>query len=153
MTNKPTTPSSPSARSRSLLPQWPQVVAALGDFAVFFLFALAGRSDHNISLSILSLLKTLAPFAVAWFTLSPWLGAHRLRTLSSLGQLWQRVLPVYLLSFSIAILLRSWWYDRPLILSFILVALSFQTVFLTLWRLALALFLRRWVVGPETIAP
>ncbi len=119
------------------------LAAAAGDLFVFFLFVLLGRADHEASLDLPELLKAMVPFALAWFAVAPWLGAYRASSLRSFRRTWTRLLPTWLLCGSLAVLLRMWWYDRPFIVSFVVVALTFQAAMLMAWRLAFALLLRR----------
>jgi hypothetical protein len=84
----------------------------------------------------------MAPFAIAWFAVAPWLGAYRFCTRTPIRRVFLRVLLVWLLCGALAILLRSWWYERPIVPSFAAVALGFQAVLLVGWRIAFVLLVR-----------
>ena len=56
------------------------ILLAVGDFSVFLLFVIFGKSEHDITLSQ-SYIRTVIPFSIAWFTISPLLGAYRFSTI------------------------------------------------------------------------
>src|SRR6185437_16071086 len=58
---------------------WP-LALVVGDFLSFLLFAGAGRESHDEASGLGALSQTLLtalPFLLAWFLVSPWLGAFR----------------------------------------------------------------------------
>ena len=118
------------------------LIAALGDLAVFALFVFAGRVEHGI-VQEAAFWRTAFPFAVVWFALSPWLGAFRASTLTSVRTSAWRVPLIWLLCGIIAVVLRVWLTDRTFQLVFALVAIGVQAVLLLGWRVALSLVSRR----------
>ncbi len=138
MTAKATTP-------RMLQPL--VLVAALGDLAVFALFVFAGRAEHGI-VQEAAFWRTALPFAAVWFALSPWLGAFRTSTLTSVRTSAWRIPLVWLLCGVIAVVLRVWLTDRTFQLTFALVAIGVQAVMLLGWRVALSLVSRRLFASP-----
>ena len=106
------------------------LVAALGDLAVFGIFVFAGRAEHGI-IQDAAFWRTALPFAAVWFLLSPWLGAFRASTLTSLCGLWHGGVPlIWLVCGVIAVVLRAWLTDRTFQLVFAIVAIGVQAVML-----------------------
>ncbi|MBI4202425.1 MAG: DUF3054 domain-containing protein [Chloroflexi bacterium] len=137
----PPTASIPHQGTRLPWKAW--AILALGDFLVFVLFNILGRTDHAIPISPQTTLQGVAPFVLAWFAVAPWLGIYRRSTFTSLRQTWLRMLPVWLVSGMLALLLRIWWYDRPFIFSFAAIALTFQGAMVLGWRLVFLFVARR----------
>ncbi len=117
-------------------------VAALGDLAVFAFFVIAGRAEHGI-IQEAAFWRTALPFAAVWFVLSPWLGAFRISTLTSVRTSAWRIPLIWLLCGIIAVVMRAWLTDRTFQLVFALVAIGVQAVLLFGWRVALSLVSRR----------
>ena len=122
-------------------------VAALGDLAVFAIFVFAGRAEHGI-IQEAAFWRTALPFAAVWFALSPWLGAFRVSTLTSVRASTWRIPLIWLLCGVIAIVLRVWLTDRTFQLVFAIVAIGVQAVMLFGWRVALSLVSRRFFGTP-----
>ncbi|MBI4339901.1 MAG: DUF3054 domain-containing protein [Chloroflexi bacterium] len=120
-----------------------------GDLLVFLLFVVIGRADHKASLSALDVLEGMAPFALAWLLISPWMGAYRPPATSAPRQAWWRILLAALACGAVALLARSWWYGRPMVPSFVAVALAFQSLLLVAWRAAYILVARRGAARPS----
>ena len=118
------------------------LIAALGDLAVFALFVFAGRVEHGI-VQEAAFWRTALPFAVVWFALSPWIGAFRASTLTSVRASAWRIPLIWLLCGVIAVVLRVWLTDRTFQLTFALVAIGVQAVLLLGWRVTLSLVSRR----------
>ena len=117
-------------------------VAALGDLAVFAIFVIAGRAEHGI-IQEAAFWRTALPFAAVWFVMSPWLGAFRVSTLTSVRTSAWRIPLIWLLCGVIAVMLRVWLTDRTFQLAFALVAIGVQAVMLIGWRVALSLVSQR----------
>ena len=118
------------------------LVAALGDLAVFGVFVFAGRAEHGI-IQEAAFWRTALPFAAVWFLLSPWLGAFRASTLTSVRASAWRVPLIWLVCGVIAVVLRAWLTDRTFQLVFAIVAIGVQAVMLFGWRVVLSLVSRR----------
>lgn len=123
------------------------LIAALGDLAVFALFVFAGRAEHGI-IQEAAFWRTALPFAAVWFALSPWLGAFRISTLTSVRASAWRIPLIWLLCGVIAVVLRVWLTDRTFQLTFALVAIGVQAVMLVGWRVAFSLVSRRLFASP-----
>lgn len=117
-------------------------VTVLGDLAVFALFVFAGRAEHGI-VQEAAFWRTALPFAAVWFALSPWLGAFRTSTLTSVRASAWRIPLIWLLCGVIAVVLRVWLTDRTFQLTFALVAIGVQAVMLLGWRVVLSLVGRK----------
>ena len=117
-------------------------VAALGDLAVFAMFVFAGRAEHGI-IQEAAFWRTALPFAAVWFAISPWLGAFRNSTLTSVKASAWRIPLIWLLCGVVAVVLRVWLTDRTFQLTFALVAIGVQAVMLFGWRIALSLVSQR----------
>ena len=117
-------------------------VAALGDLAVFAIFVIAGRAEHGI-IQEAAFWRTALPFAAVWFVMSPWLGAFRVSTLTSVRTSAWRIPLIWLLCGVIAVMLRVWLTDRTFQLAFALVAIGVQAVMLIGWRVVFSLVSQR----------
>ena len=117
-------------------------VAALGDLAVFAIFVIAGRAEHGI-IQEAAFWRTALPFAAVWFVMSPWLGAFRVSTLTSVRTSAWRIPLIWLLCGVIAVVLRVWLTDRTFQLAFALVAIGVQAVMLIGWRVVFSLVSQR----------
>ncbi|MGH2411507.1 MAG: DUF3054 domain-containing protein [Chloroflexota bacterium] len=105
-----------------------------GDGLVFVLFAGLGRDQHGESGGALSVLVTAAPFLVAWFAVSPRLGVFRAGWRRQGFPALRRVAAAWLIAWPVALFLRAALQRRGIPLSFDLVALVANGVFLLVWR-------------------
>ena len=130
--------SKPNTHSKS--PTNRIVILVVGDLVTLLLFAWVGRSSHSLSaLDIRAGLATAAPFVISWFVVTPWFGLFT----AEVSQHWRKLLPRLLVAWAIggplALILRTLWLGRPIpggiIPIFALVALSFTTLFMLIWRL------------------
>ncbi len=112
---------------------------ALGDALAFLLFAVLGLAHHRQPLTTDRVVHAALPFALAWFALAPLLGAFRSPTIDAPKQVLWRVPLCWFVCGVVGLLLRSWLWHRPPVLSFALVALLMTMVLLTAWRVAFAL--------------
>jgi hypothetical protein len=112
---------------------------AIGDTLVFLVFATIGIRSHDEALSVPKILITAAPFIVAWFLVSPFIGAFRRGLELRPGKMVQRTLLAWLACWPVALLLRGLieWKVPPL--SFALVTLITNTLFFLVWRWPFAL--------------
>jgi hypothetical protein len=116
---------------------------AIGDALVFIIFAIIGMRSHKESLTIPSVLQVAAPFAIGWFLVSPFVGAFRRRITNQPGKMSLRTALSWLLAWPLGLLLRG-LIDREVPpLSFAIVTLITNTIFLQLWRVPFAWFTRR----------
>ncbi|HXT34599.1 MAG TPA: DUF3054 domain-containing protein [Chloroflexota bacterium] len=105
-----------------------------GDGLAFLLFAGLGRDQHGESGGALSVVATAAPFLVAWFVVSPRLGVFRSGWRRQGFPALRRVAVAWLVAWPIALLLRAALQRRGIPLSFDIVALLTNGVFLLTWR-------------------
>jgi hypothetical protein len=106
----------------------------VGDGLAFLLFAGLGRDQHGESGSALSVLVTAAPFLAAWFAVSPRLGVFRAAWRRQGFLALRRVAAAWLVAWPIALILRAVLQGRGIPLSFDLVALLANGLFLLVWR-------------------
>jgi len=130
------------------LPRWDRVAAlAVGDLIVFLLFSATGRSNHAEAVSLSSVVMTAAPFIIAWFVISPFLGAFGRQGSAVTTRpvpLLQRTAIAWIVAWAVALLLRRFVFEGDIPPAFIIVALLVNGVLLLGWRGAVsALFWRR----------
>lgn len=126
---------------------WRVAALAIGDAASFLLFAAAGRRTHAESSGLAAIgqiAATALPFALGWFAVSPFAGAFR--RVATLGphRMLLRTEGAWLLAWPVALVLR--WAlapDHNVPVSFALVILLANALFLGVWRSAFA-FVERW---------
>ncbi|HKV84854.1 MAG TPA: DUF3054 domain-containing protein [Ktedonobacterales bacterium] len=125
-------------------PTWLRVGALVaGDALSFVVFATVGRHSHNEASGLSAIgvtLATAAPFAAGWFAVSPFVGAFRRAKTASLKAMLTRTELAWLCAWPAAALLR-WAFgpDHKLPLSFAIVILIANAVFLGVWRSLFAL--------------
>jgi DUF3054 family protein len=115
----------------------------VGDAAAFLLFAGLGRDQHHEAGGPFSVVVTAAPFLAAWFAVAVPSGVLS-RAWSDLGKRSLRNVGLaWLVAWPIALVLRAAVQHRGVPLSFDLVALIVNTLFLLGWRGAY-LLAARW---------
>lgn len=125
-------------------PAWARLGALVaGDALSFVVFATVGRHSHNEASGLAAIgvtLATAAPFAAGWFAVSPFVGAFRRAKTASLKTMLTRTELAWLCAWPAAALLR-WAFgpDHKLPLSFAIVILIANAVFLGVWRSLFAL--------------
>lgn len=117
------------------------ILLVAGDFLAFLLFVWIGRSNHALALTdVGAVIWTAAPFMIAWFVISPWLGLFQIE----ISESWRKFLPRFLVAWvllggPLGLILRNIFLQRPLIggiiPSFAIVTLLVTTLFLLIWRL------------------
>jgi Protein of unknown function (DUF3054) len=115
----------------------------IGDALVFIIFAVIGMRSHKVSLTVPSVLQTAAPFAIGWFLVSPFAGAFRRKTTSQPSKMSLRTALAWLIAWPVGLLLRGIIDHEIPPLSFAIVTLITNTLFLQLWRVPFAWFTRR----------
>lgn len=118
----------------------------VGDALSFLLFAAVGRDTHSEAASITALGQTIwtaFPFALGWFIVSPWLGAFTRKHTSTVRKMLIRTEIAWVCAWPLALVLR-WWLssDHKMPLSFAIVILLANALFLGLWRSAFAYITR-----------
>jgi len=107
-----------------------------GDLVLLLAFAFIGRwSHHELSAGALwGTLGTAAPFLIGWIVTAPVLGAYEPAAFRTYASAFSRLLAVWPVALVVALVIRS-VVDREIpALSFILVALLFNLLTLSLWR-------------------
>ena len=107
--------------------------AVVGDTAVFLLFVILGKAEHEITVGQ-SLFRTALPFTLAWLVISPWLGVYKLSTLSNLSTMVWKIPSIWLLCGLAALFGRALLIDQSLILTFAVVSMVVQGALLICWR-------------------
>lgn len=125
---------------------WPRVALVAGDVVSFFVFAGVGRRSHNEAsgLGAIALIaETAAPFALGWFLVSPFAGAFRRSLIGAPRRMLARTELAWLAAWPVALALR-WAFssDHQIPLSFAIVVLVSNAVFLGIWRTLFAIFTR-----------
>ncbi len=126
---------------------WRVAALVVGDAASFLLFAALGRRTHDEAAGLSALGQialTSLPFALGWFAVSPFAGAFRRLTIARPLRMLVRTEIAWVISWPVTLLLR--WAiapDHNVPVSFAVVILLTNAVFLGIWRTAFAL-LERW---------
>ena len=116
---------------------------AAGDFVVFILFAVLGRTGHGSfspNIPFLGPLATSAPFLLAWYAIAPFLGAYNPNHYSRPRLLTLRTIVAWLFAGPAGLILRALWLERPIPPSFAAIVLLGHLVLLFLWRLGFSWF-------------
>lgn len=113
-----------------------------GDTLAFLLFAALGRNSHHEASSALQTVGTALPFIAGWFAVSPWTGIFPARRPAP-RTLLQRTGVAWLCAWPIALLVRLIVLHGGVTVSFAIVALLFNALFLLGWRGTFAWLLAR----------
>lgn len=122
------------------------VALVAGDIVSFLVFATIGRGTHGEANGLgaaVEIARTALPFALGWFIVSPFIGTFRRRlTDTPLRMLWRTEL-AWLASWPVAMLLRRILVNDNVpmqaFLTFALVVLIANVIFLGVWRTGFAL--------------
>lgn len=139
----PPTSAAPLSAARS---PWRLAALIVGDALSFLVFAGVGRNTHGEVSGLAALGQvalTALPFALGWFAVSPWLGAFRRSTTESVRRMLTRTELAWLASYPVAVALRVLFDPQHRMpVSFAIVILLANAVFLGVWRVAFALVAR-----------
>ena len=118
-----------------------------GDAISFVVFAAVGRHSHHEAAGLAAIgltVATAAPFAAGWYLVAPWLGAFRRSATNGVRAMLKRTELAWLAAWPVAVLLR-WALDphHEMYVSFAIVILLANAVFLGVWRSLFALILGR----------
>ncbi|WIG57428.1 MAG: hypothetical protein OJF49_000172 [Ktedonobacterales bacterium] len=118
----------------------------VGDALSFLVFATVGRDTHSEAAGITALGRTIwtaFPFALGWFIVSPWLGAFARKHTGTVGKMLFRTEIAWVCAWPVALVLRFWLSaDHKMPLSFAIVILLANALFLGLWRSTFAYITR-----------
>ena len=116
--------------------------AVVGDVAVFLLFVILGKAEHEISVGQ-ALFRTALPFSLAWLVISPRLGAYKESTLYGLRTMAWKIPLIWLLCGLVALFGRALLIDQPPILTFAVVSMVVQGALLIGWRVLFTISINR----------
>jgi len=119
------------------------ILLALGDFSVFLLFVIFGKSEHDITLSQ-SFIRTVIPFSISWFTISPVLGSYRFSTIYGFRKSIYKTTFIWIICSIVAIIIRSLILDRSIVMAFLIISIIIQGVLLIGWRFIFMLITYRY---------
>jgi hypothetical protein len=118
----------------------------LGDVIVFLVFSFIGRRSHGEETSLQAawqIVWTAWPFLLAWFIIAPFLGAFRREVLSDPKKIERKTLLAWLCAWPLGLFLHFLFKQEmpslSSLISFGLVSLITNAIFLSLWRLPFAL--------------
>lgn len=137
------TPTRQAENARARFP-WRTTILVIGDALSFLAFAAAGRSNHGEARTLATVATTAFPFALGWFLVSPFAGAFRRVATATVGQMARRTALAWLAAWPVTLVLR--WAlapDHTVPVSFAIIILLANVLFLTLWRSIFALVERR----------
>lgn len=120
-----------------------QLGLALGDCAVFGLFALLGRRSHGDAAPIADIARIAAPFALAWLASAPWAGLYREPLISQPRQAASRAALTWLAAGPLGLALRSLVFGSEFKPAFAITTMLFNLLLLLGWRAGAAALLRR----------
>ncbi len=118
----------------------------LGDACMFLVFAAVGRDTHGEAAgldAVLLVVATAAPFALGWFLVAPFLGVYRESVTSSVRTMLKHTALGWVCAWPAALLLRWAFTQRVPPVSFAIVVLIANLLFLSIWRGLFALVARR----------
>lgn len=131
----------------SRLPRWEIIALVLGDILAVLIFVIIGRLSHRMVSAegnLLAIINTGIPFAIAWVLVGIATGQYRPAALHPVMNIILRTLLTGVLASPLGGFLRSVWLGEALILSFLLVATSFSTLTVGIYRLLWARLRKLW---------
>ena len=132
----------------SVLPRWFQAALVTGDALAFLLFSDIGRFTHHEPSGLSApgaVVLTALPFVIGWFVVSPWSGALRRSFIRRPVSMLLRTELTWVVAWPVAMLLR-WLFDQQAgvpPLSFAIVALIMNGLFLGIWRTLFSLIVSK----------
>jgi FlaA1/EpsC-like NDP-sugar epimerase len=125
--------------------RWRLAGLIAGDACVFLLFAAIGRASHNEANAeaLLLVVQTAAPFAIGWFVIAPFFGVYRQSVISGVRPMLLRTALAWVCAWPVTLLLRWLFTQQAPPVSFALVTLAFNLLFLGIWRGLFALLVLR----------
>ena len=136
--------------AKSIAPRTWQEPAALilggGDVALLLMFAVIGRwNHHELSAGgLAAILGTAAPFVVGWALAASLLGTYDRRSFASLRSSIERLLVVWPVALAVGLCIRSIADHEIPAAAFIVVALLFNLLTLSIWRALTVTWLQMW---------
>jgi FlaA1/EpsC-like NDP-sugar epimerase len=130
-----------SPRQRLAAKAWRPAALVLGDACSFFIFAAVGRASHDEAAGLAAFFlvaQTAAPFALGWFVVAPFFGVYRRANTSGVRSMLLRTALAWVCAWPVGLLLRGIFRSEIPPVSFAIVTLIANMVFLGLWRGAFA---------------
>jgi hypothetical protein len=118
------------------------VSLVIGDAVVFVVFAFIGMKSHSENVTPSSLFIVAAPFALAWFVVSPFIGAYNRELHANPRVTLRRTAQSWLASWPLALIVRGLIDNQWPPLIFALITLVTNMILLLGWRSSYA-WLRR----------
>lgn len=119
------------------------ILLVIGDAISFLLFAGLGRNTHGEATGLAALGQvalTALPFALAWFVIAAWQRAFRRDTTDTIWKMFTRTEVTWVIAYPAALYLRVLLApDHQMPITFAIVILLANAVFLGLWRSAFAM--------------
>lgn len=147
MSSAPFTDAPPTEETPATRLPWRVAALVAGDALSFVIFAGVGRASHQESTGLRALgevVATAVPFALGWFAVAPWLGAFRRGLTEGVWPMLRRTELAWVCAWPVACVLR--WAlapDHNVPVSFAIVILLANAVFLGVWRGVFAWAMRR----------
>ena len=113
----------------------------LGDAVMFLIFSFSGRSSHGEASGLdaaAQVVWTAFPFALAWFCVSPFMGAYRRQLQAEPRKMAQQTAIAWLAAWPLAMIVRIMVVQRVPAWTFFLISLLSNLLFLEIWRVAFA---------------
>jgi len=120
-------------------------ISLVGDTTLLLLFAALGRANHGDQEggAVLGVLGTAAPFLIGWYVAGTLLGAFSPTAFVTPKTSAWRTTRTWLAAGALGLLLRSALEHHLTPLPFVIIALGFNLVTLTGWRLLLTIYHQR----------
>jgi FlaA1/EpsC-like NDP-sugar epimerase len=118
----------------------------VGDACMFLLFSAVGRASHHEAAGLdafLLVVQTAAPFAIGWFVVAPFFGVYRASVTASARSMLGRTALAWVCAWPVGLLLRWLFTQQAPPVSFALVVLVANLLFLSIWRGVFALVVNR----------
>lgn len=109
------------------------LMLAAGDVLALVCFGVIGLISHEKSFGIETVVRSIVPFAAAWLTIAPFLGAFSESAVSGRKRL-IAIAAVWVPVGIVALCLRALVFDRELFNAFFVIALVGNGMFLVSWR-------------------
>ncbi|GCE18072.1 DUF3054 domain-containing protein [Dictyobacter kobayashii] len=118
----------------------------IGDVLVFLIFSVIGRQSHGEDSGLSAAFKvvwTALPFAISWFLIAPFMGAFRRELMTEPRQIARKTGFAWLAAWPLGVILHFVFEqhlpDLVSVITFGLVTLITNTVFLFVWRIPFAM--------------
>jgi hypothetical protein len=126
-------------------------ILIVGDVITISLVTGIGFATHGtLETAGSRLLTTFVPLLLAWFAVSPFLGAYEPERALQARQLWRPFWSMVLAG-PLAAWLRAVWLNAPILWVFVLVLGGFSALGILAWRALYLLIFARWLASPKAV--